>query len=546
MSPTAREPQASRISERMADRLAALGLTVASARARGRIELEQETGWLEAQVASAPAFAEAARHALDRLDSRVQPVELWPGVWITPLPQARRKRNRDPEAPRHFALVVGEAFLRSDQFRLVCDARRLDAQAAAARARRDPPPRDRDAERLAHAAVWMRDDDEALRNDDRELQTLSTQLCESYEELSLLYRISTKMTFDQPAQAFINDACAELCQVLNLNWLALRLVDDDPRMADMQNMAGHVFRAGEVHCSDQTLGRIGKALLDKLGPGAPPMVVDDAHALQIPHLPQLGTNVLAVCLAKEDKPVGVLFGADKTDGEPISSVEAKLCDSLASTLAMFLENRMLFEDTHAMFRGTLRALTTSIDAKDRYTRGHSDRVAMLARTLAQRIGIDEHTVERVYLSGLLHDIGKIGVPEAVLRKPGKLSTEEFDLIKQHPRIGANILEDIRQMKDLIPGVLHHHERWDGRGYPDGLSGEQIPLFGRLIGLADAFDAMSSNRTYRSALDHDRVLTEIEQCGGSQFDPELARVFVRLDFKPFFDMIAEHRASDTGE
>ncbi|MEL7087887.1 MAG: HD-GYP domain-containing protein, partial [Planctomycetota bacterium] len=200
-----------------------------------------------------------------------------------------------------------------------------------------------------------------------------------------------------------------------------------------------------------------------------------------------------------------------------------------------------FEDSQTLFLGTLHALTRAIDAKDSYTFGHSERVAALSRLLAQAADLDESTAERVYLSALVHDVGKIGVPESVLCKPGRLTDEEFELIKAHPEIGAKIIRDIRQMEDLIPGVMHHHERWDGRGYPHRLGGLDIPLFGRIIGLADAFDAMSSNRTYRSALDHERVLKEIRLNRGTQFDPELAERFFEIDFTPFFTLIHRHRA-----
>lgn len=185
-----------------------------------------------------------------------------------------------------------------------------------------------------------------------------------------------------------------------------------------------------------------------------------------------------------------------------------------------------------MLLGTLHALTASIDAKDSYTRGHSERVALLSKMLAQQAGFDDHTVERIYISALIHDVGKIGVPEYVLSKPSRLTDEEFGLIKQHPEIGARILQDIRQMQDLVPGVLYHHERWDGRGYPHGLSCESIPLFGRVICLADSFDAMCSSRTYRDAMLHEDAIDEIRDNAGTQFDPELAKHFLELDFEPF--------------
>ncbi len=143
----------------------------------------------------------------------------------------------------------------------------------------------------------------------------------------------------------------------------------------------------------------------------------------------------------------------------------------------------------------------------------------------------------------MHDIGKIGVPEAVLTKPGKLTEAEFDWIRKHPEIGYRILRDIPRVRDILPGVLYHHERFDGQGYPEGIAGDDIPLVARLISLADAFDAMSSTRTYRPTLSRPEVLQEILDCAGTQFDPELAPVFVKLDFSEFDRMFAEHRVRE---
>ena len=155
-------------------------------------------------------------------------------------------------------------------------------------------------------------------------------------------------------------------------------------------------------------------------------------------------------------------------------------------------------------------------------------------------------VGRMHIAGLVHDIGKIGLPEAVLTKPGKLTAEEFAWIRRHPEIGHRILKDIPQLHDILPGVLYHHERFDGRGYPEGIAGDDIPLVARLISLADAFDAMSSTRTYRATLSRPDVLKEIVDCAGTQFDPELAPIFVTLDFSEFDRMFAEHRIRERKE
>jgi len=191
---------------------------------------------------------------------------------------------------------------------------------------------------------------------------------------------------------------------------------------------------------------------------------------------------------------------------------------------------------------SLKALINSIDAKDQYTRGHSERVAFISRWIAEKLVdrglLESSQIHRVYLAGLLHDIGKMGIHEAVLQKEGKLTEKEFAVIKTHPSVGASILSEIKQMRDIVPGVLSHHERMDGRGYPNGLSVKQIPLTAKIIGLADSFDAMTSRRTYREALTVEQALTEITDGLGTQFDEEVARVFLDCDICHLWSIIQD--------
>ncbi|MEX0777607.1 MAG: HD-GYP domain-containing protein [Phycisphaeraceae bacterium] len=535
--------------DRLLQRLEALGLTVLCVAADGRCRPQGECRWIERVLVDAAPFAAAVQSAFAQLcETRGRCVEVWPGVWLLPLPSHRRRRlptNKEQQVV-YATIVLGGELAISDQFRLLCDSAQLDAQVTASRLARERLCSAAEADRLAATLDWMQQDTQEIDRRCSELQTLSQQLGESYEELSLLYKFSTSMTLNQPPATFLTDACLDLQQVVGLRWMALQLVDDEPRLNEL---AGQIFTAGPVGCDEQLLKRIGGMLMARQSPGAAPLVVDDTQSLAMPHLNRIAKQLLVVPLAREDKLLGILFGGDKTQGVHISSVDSKLCNSLANSLAMFLENMMLYEDMAAMFMGVLHALTASIDAKDRYTRGHSERVALLSRQLAAGAGLDEHTVERVYISALVHDVGKIGVPESVLCKPGRLTEEEFAQIRKHPEIGATILHDIRQMQDLIPGVLHHHERWDGHGYPHLLAGNDIPLFGRLICLADSFDAMSSNRTYRSSLSQDSVLDEVRRCTGTQFDPHLAQVFLDLDFAQFHQMLKKHQdqlESDGGD
>jgi len=207
---------------------------------------------------------------------------------------------------------------------------------------------------------------------------------------------------------------------------------------------------------------------------------------------------------------------------------------------VFIENGRLFNDLKELFIGSLKALTSSIDAKDPYTRGHSERVAFISRWIAERLAeeelLQEEQIHKIYLAGLLHDIGKIGIDESVLRKKGKLTREEINHIRAHPSIGAGILSQIKQMRDIVPGVLSHHERIDGKGYPNGLTGPQIPLTGKIVGLADSFDAMTSKRTYRGALSVEQTLAEIEERSGTQFDEKIGRVFINSDVYQLWDII----------
>ncbi len=528
--------------QRVAQRLSALGVPVLQACTDGKPVPLGQIDAATALLLASPAFQVALRVHFEQLvRSDGGALEIWPGVQLLPLISGRRRRvlGRNLAMPAPIAVLLSDRLLGSDEFRLLCDQGQVDHQAMA-RQIRGQLLRRAEAERLVQVLQWIMQDAVEVDRRTSELHTMSQQLAESYEELSLLYKLSSNMTVNQPPALFLRDACQELQQVVGLRWMALHLSDEEPGLTEL---AGHLFSAGDVPRDQRLLRQVGRLLILNLPAGGQPLVVDDTARLDLPNLPLIAKQLLVVPLQREGKPYGVLFGGDKLDGAHISSVDSKLCSSLASSMSIFLQNMILFEDMQAMFLGTLHALTSSIDAKDSYTHGHSERVALMSRLLAQAAGLDEHTVERIYIAGLIHDVGKIGVPESVLCKPGRLTAEEFEIIKQHPEIGARILQDIKQMEDLIPGVLYHHERWDGNGYPFGLPGKEIPLFGRVIGLADSFDAMSTNRTYRSALQHENVMAEIRRCAGKQFDPELAEIFLQLDFKPFFELVEKHQVHE---
>jgi hypothetical protein len=207
--------------------------------------------------------------------------------------------------------------------------------------------------------------------------------------------------------------------------------------------------------------------------------------------------------------------------------EASLMTSAATILATHSRNMDLFRERERLVVSVVRALVTAIEAKDEYTRGHSERVALYGKRLAEELGFDAEYCERLYLTGLLHDVGKIGVSDAVLRKPGALSPAEIDEVKQHPDKGWAILADVDPLKYVLPGVLHHHEQFDGGGYPDALSGNCIHIDGRILAVADAYDAMTSDRPYRQGMPHEKAEQILRAGSGKQWDAKIIEVFLRV-------------------
>jgi len=202
----------------------------------------------------------------------------------------------------------------------------------------------------------------------------------------------------------------------------------------------------------------------------------------------------------------------------------KLLTIMGSRTALSLANARLIADTRATFRQTIQALARALEAMDKYTSGHSDRVTLYSELTGKEMGLSADRQEILINTALLHDIGKFGC-HANLNKPGKLTYHEYEVFKQHPNFGVEILEPIIFLNPIIPGIKHHHERWDGKGYPDQLKGDAIPLIARILAVADAYDAMTSSRAYRKAMSHKVAVGELQRCAGTQFDPEVVKHFI---------------------
>jgi hypothetical protein len=259
----------------------------------------------------------------------------------------------------------------------------------------------------------------------------------------------------------------------------------------------------------------------------------DSHVerLQLPHVlaRALGGDLdcIAVPIVHDGRARGVVCGLRPASATDFNVGEIRLLRSLSSQLGLAVINADLAEDLKQFLTSTVKALVTVIDAKDSYTAGHSERVNIVSMLIGSEMNLDLDELEDLYWSSLLHDVGKIGMPEAILNKPSALDETEVEIMQQHPERGWQMLHAIDRLRGAAAGVRDHHERWDGAGYPRGLVGEAIPVIARIIAVADTFDALISNRSYRKGRSASKALEVIAQEAGKQFDPGVVAALERL-------------------
>jgi putative nucleotidyltransferase with HDIG domain len=237
--------------------------------------------------------------------------------------------------------------------------------------------------------------------------------------------------------------------------------------------------------------------------------------------------ILPLNLKAKVEGIIILGEARIWEREPFSPEKISLCQTLVNQATIAIANAKSHANLQEMFMSTITAMGSAIDAKSPWTRGHSERMTDIAVKIGKTLGLDQTSLNHLRLGCLLHDIGKIGTYEAILNKPGRLTDEEMTIMKQHPSRGEEILKPIRQFRDILAIVRHHHERFDGQGYPDGLVGEHIPLLARIAAIADTYDAMTADRPYRKGCTQKEAINEIKRHAGTQFDPNIAKIFVNL-------------------
>jgi len=350
-----------------------------------------------------------------------------------------------------------------------------------------------------------------------EIEDLSAEIVRVYEELSLIYSLSSKLGSDLDISSICQQVIEEISKVLDAQTILILLLDEMSGMLSIQASTG--LEPGGT-CSfnfDCAAEPFALLLSRKKATVITEQIVNSSFPIPL-------KGALCVPLVTDSRTIGLLIAQDKTTEKEFRTPVMKLIDALSGEIAGAIKKAQLYEKIHSLFISTVEALASAIDAKDPYTYGHSRRVAQISSEICKEIGMPSADINLIKLAALLHDIGKIGTPEYILQKPGRLRSEEMEKIQEHPQQGAQILSAIVELKDVVAWIKCHHERYDGKGYPDKKIAGKIPLPARIISIADSFDAMTSDRPYRKAMAQDKAMDIMDDLAGSQFDPDLFKAF----------------------
>jgi putative nucleotidyltransferase with HDIG domain len=356
-----------------------------------------------------------------------------------------------------------------------------------------------------------------LTNRDHDLSLTIQELSNAYEELSLLYRISEVFSFlsiDEIALRIANEAI----NTIGVRTAAVLFLDEKGENLYTKTSKGDW---DDTRVFDKDSRVIWKSI-DSRKASAFCRLAETEHKDYLPEL-----SSLMVCpLIGKVKIIGAIVVADKQPEEEFYSNDSKLLSAIAAQAGLAIENAMLYSELESLLLGAIRSLVKALEASSCWTAGHTERVTEYAIGIGKVMRLENEMIEKLKISALLHDIGKIATPKEILNKNGKLEPEEWIEIKRHAALGAEILVELKQFKEIIQSVKYHHEHWDGRNGIFGLKREEIPLMARILAVADAFDAMTSDRPYRQMKTKEDAIKEIIRCAGTQFDPLVVDAFLK--------------------
>jgi len=344
--------------------------------------------------------------------------------------------------------------------------------------------------------------------------------------LGLLYDIGKKVGSVPKLAELVKHATQMTQRTLGASASSVLLFDDEERdlLFDVvEGQAGQVLRQVKLSTQSGIAGWVARH--------GKPLVVNDVAKdrrfdKSIDEITGFTTrSIICTPLVVHRKIIGIIEVLNKLNGSDFSEQDLETIMSVASTVGMAIENTKLHQSVLDAYKITIKALAAAIDAKDHYTRGHSQRVVEYALLGGTSLSFPREELETLEYAGILHDVGKIGIADSILSKPERLTAEEWEIMLRHPGMGANILKDVPFLEKAKTLILHHHERYDGSGYPGGLKCEDIPIGARLLAVADAFDTMTTDRSYRAAPGVDYALEELSRCSGTQFCPVTVEAFI---------------------
>jgi putative nucleotidyltransferase with HDIG domain len=359
----------------------------------------------------------------------------------------------------------------------------------------------------------------------RKLSLTARKLEARNKELSAIYRLSDTIGSERQINRLCERTAEEIRRTLSVETVCILLLDE---------------QTGDLITATSLQGTIGGGYHPRIkaGDGLLWQAMKTGKPLHLPGSaaakpfagPQAG---IAIPIRTRGKTLGVIYACGKKNGQEFSARERNMLCGISNQAAFALDNATLYHDLENLFVGIAWSFASALDAKSSWTAGHSKRVTQYSVAIAEELGQTTDFLNSIRTCGLLHDVGKIGISEMILDKPGAITRQERLAIAEHASQGAKILEHIDQFQPLLPGIRHHHERWDGRGFPDKLRKADIPLMARVLSVADAYDAMTSDRPYRQRRTRVDALSEIERCSGSQFDPEIVDAFIEVTSHKIF-------------